>query len=363
MHLEDLVARMQACVQDAYPTMAIQSRTEGENPNGMQDLRSTDYFDQIQKRLKKYKGNVDIDMLSQKFAQFDTTDTGSIPAFVLVNILKHNLPGLFTEEILMGLQYELECLAFDNLVNYMEFVQIFLQDAGNVKKVHTAAHATEIRLDIKKSNYSMNDYEDLLGRISEHAKSQCLDIMGIFQIFCKKSGFISYGDLRKIIQLLDFDLKDSEFELIIMFADETATESIHAYELALQICEAETVAPQFDIYKWIRASLELEGRYQLLEQVFEVMPGILQSIKEEYGHDKPYELNVLTAEQFQNVLRRECPRMSEGELDLIARYGIKGSRRTPQPGEILNLDLKSDMIHVKHFDEALCEVVNKMRKE
>lgn len=38
-------------------------------------------------------------------------------------------------------------------------------------------------------------------------------------------------------------------------------------------------------------------------------------------------MNVITGEQFQNVLRRECPRMSEGELDLLARYGIKGSRR------------------------------------
>ena len=79
----------------------------------------------------------------------------------------------------------------------------------------------------------MNDYEDLLGRISEHAKSQCLDIMGIFQIFCKKSGFISYGDLKKIIALLDFPITDSEFELIIVYADETMQESIHAYELAL----------------------------------------------------------------------------------------------------------------------------------
>ena len=65
---------------------------------------------------------MDIDALNKKFAQFDTTDTGTIPAFVLVNVLKHNLPGLLTEEILLGLQYELECLAFDNLVNYSEFV-------------------------------------------------------------------------------------------------------------------------------------------------------------------------------------------------------------------------------------------------
>ena len=74
-------------------------------------------------------------------------------------------------------------------------------------------------------------------------------------------------------------------------------------------------------------------------------------------------MNVITGEQFQNVLRRECPRMSEGELDLLARYGIKGSRRQQQPGELIQFDLNRDLIHVKYFEEALCEVVNKMRKE
>lgn len=56
--------------------------------------------------------------------------------------------------------------------------------------------------------YSLNEYEDLLGRISEHVKVQGLDLMHIFEIFCKKSGFISYADLRKIIELIGFPITE-----------------------------------------------------------------------------------------------------------------------------------------------------------
>jgi Ca2+-binding EF-hand superfamily protein len=32
--------------------------------------------------------------------------------------------------------------------------------------------------------------------------------MPIFEIFCKKSGFISYADLRKIVELIDFEITE-----------------------------------------------------------------------------------------------------------------------------------------------------------
>lgn len=73
---------------------------------------------------------------------------------------------------------------------------------------------------MKKSAYTLNEYEDLLGRISEHVKSQGLDLMHIFEIFCKKSGFISYADLKKIIDLIDFPINEKQFELLCMYADE-----------------------------------------------------------------------------------------------------------------------------------------------
>ena len=52
-------------------------------------------------------------------------------ACYLVQILKHNLPGVFEEQELIGLQYELECLSYDHQVDYMEFLDIFFEDAAS----------------------------------------------------------------------------------------------------------------------------------------------------------------------------------------------------------------------------------------
>jgi Ca2+-binding EF-hand superfamily protein len=45
--------------------------------------------------------------------------------------------------------------------------------------------------------------------------------MHIFEIFCKKSGFISYSDLKKIIELIDFPITEKQFDLLTMYADES----------------------------------------------------------------------------------------------------------------------------------------------
>lgn len=73
------------------------------------------------------------------------------------------MPGLFDEETLIGLQYELECLSYDHMVDYTEFIKIFLQSQTNNKKLNAVG---EMKLELKKSAYTLNDYEDLLGRMS-----------------------------------------------------------------------------------------------------------------------------------------------------------------------------------------------------
>jgi Ca2+-binding EF-hand superfamily protein len=45
--------------------------------------------------------------------------------------------------------------------------------------------------------------------------------MHIFEIFCKKNGFITYEDLRKIIGLIDFPISEKQFELLTMHADDS----------------------------------------------------------------------------------------------------------------------------------------------
>lgn len=63
-----------------------------------------------------------------------------------------------------------------------------------------------------------------------------------------------------------------------MYADENNQKTIHAYDLAEQIENSETVTPQFDIQKWIIASRELQGRHNLLEIVYDCLPRLAESI-------------------------------------------------------------------------------------
>ena len=65
--------------------------------------------------------------------KFDTNDTGSIPAFVLINILKHNNSGVFDPTFLALLKCDLEVLNFDGSVNYIDFVESFSWEDGEIK--------------------------------------------------------------------------------------------------------------------------------------------------------------------------------------------------------------------------------------
>jgi len=45
-----------------------------------------------------------------------------IKGFLLINVLKHNYPKIFSESCLLGLQFQLECLSADGTVDYAEFI-------------------------------------------------------------------------------------------------------------------------------------------------------------------------------------------------------------------------------------------------
>jgi len=89
---------MKACVQTTYNVATANLEIkDSSDAYTLEDLKKTDYFDQVQKRIKKVREGLDLDDLAKKFANFDTTDTGCIPAYALVNTLKHNYEGLFQE--------------------------------------------------------------------------------------------------------------------------------------------------------------------------------------------------------------------------------------------------------------------------
>jgi Ca2+-binding EF-hand superfamily protein len=78
--------------------------------------------------------------------------------------------------------------------------------------------------------------------------------MRIFKIFAKQQGQITYEHLKKIFDLIGFQMNEPEFNLMTRFADETGDGWISAFEFANQIVYAKELAPQFDINKWIVAS-------------------------------------------------------------------------------------------------------------
>ena len=150
------------------------------------------------------------------------------------------------------------------------------------------------------------DYEEILARISATVNELNLDLDHIFGIFTKQGGFIEYHHLRKIFELIGFEFSDKDFEIITLYADETGVGTILAYDLMQQIVNAEKVAPQFEMHKWIIASRELDNRVNLLETVMDHLEHIIDDIDHTYSTDFKVEggavqvepPRVLTAEQF-----------------------------------------------------------------
>jgi hypothetical protein len=66
--------------------------------------------------------------LEKKCAAFDTSNTQNIKIYMIINILKHNFPNVFDSETLIGLQYDLERLSYDEEIDYKEFIKFFLSD-------------------------------------------------------------------------------------------------------------------------------------------------------------------------------------------------------------------------------------------
>lgn len=189
----------------------------------MTDLRKTDYFTKVHQAIRATGITIDTSDLIRQFKTFDSGKTGVIKVYLMINVLKHNYPEVFSEDCLLGLQFQLECLSGDGTVDYEEFSKIFLEDSAKGKP------AQEIRLD-RKSPYNIQDYEDLLSKINSQVKQQGLDLMRIFEIFCKQGGFISFNDLAKIFELIEFIPSEHQFELIKRYADENNQGTVLAYE-------------------------------------------------------------------------------------------------------------------------------------
>jgi hypothetical protein len=127
------------------------------------------------------------------------------------------------------------------------------------------------------------------------------------------------------------------------------------------------------MHKWIIASRELDGRVNLLETVMDHLDHIIDDIDHTYSTDFKVEggvvqqepPRVLTAEQFQDVIRKEIPKFSEYDIDCLTKFGVKGSKRQAQLGEPVNnkVDLRSDLIQFKHFERALPDTIQALKRD
>lgn len=79
---------------------------------------------------------VEIDpvMIINKCKQFDTNDSGSIPVYALLNIIKNNNSGVFRSDVLILIRYELERLTYDGSVDYHTFINSFNWGANSFTK-------------------------------------------------------------------------------------------------------------------------------------------------------------------------------------------------------------------------------------
>lgn len=125
--------------------------------------------------------------LIELFSQFDRKGTGKIRIYHLINILKYNLSeqDTLTDELLGGLQFELEAISQDGTVDYLEFFEIFLANDGgfglnrSIATLQSSILAGEAE-DAIADSFTREDYERDLIRLSEFIGDSGIDIRGAF---------------------------------------------------------------------------------------------------------------------------------------------------------------------------------------
>ena len=135
MHIDDLIAQMNQCKKGHYGSeeagqvATVNNSSEpGGDKHDTEMLQKLDFFSKIAKTIRNLGDSISVKELKRKCKQFDQAGTGSIKVYHLINILNHNMPGIFQESDLVGLQFELETLSYDQTVDYKEFFHIYFAD-------------------------------------------------------------------------------------------------------------------------------------------------------------------------------------------------------------------------------------------
>lgn len=126
VHIDDLITLMKRCISSMYASGESEMKS-GFGFLSLEAIKNTDFFARVSKKIQKHAKTIDKYALLEKFREFDSAETGLIKASFLVQVLSHNLPHVFDQSDLIGLQFELECLSYDQTADYSEFIDIFFK--------------------------------------------------------------------------------------------------------------------------------------------------------------------------------------------------------------------------------------------
>lgn len=217
-------------------------------------------------------------------------------------------------------------------MDYHEFMKIFFSDTeGKAGKKSAKKQALGINMgqlrDAERNTDREFKYEEILGRIQKHVREMNLELERIFDIFQKRTGYISYIDLEKILKLIDFKITEKDFHVLTLFADNEDAGFIIGHYLLTEIKHANIIVPVFDMQLWTSpaALALLDGRLQPIEIIMKKMEDLDRYMKENHSytvksnedekdedllapqHDKvKYSSGVITGREFADMLKQEC---------------------------------------------------------
>ena len=118
IHLEDFLAKVRSNIKEYEQNDLLKPHPL----ISLSDLETSSFYSQCQSFLS-WNAQFDRLGLIKDMKQFDKTNTGKIKIYHLINILKFKLRA-FSEDTLKALQFDLECLSNDGMIDYEEFVSI-----------------------------------------------------------------------------------------------------------------------------------------------------------------------------------------------------------------------------------------------
>jgi len=96
--------------------------------------------------------------------QFDKTNTGKIKIYHLINLLKFKVKG-FSEDTLKAIQFDLECLSNDGMIDYEEFVSIAFKNPREKQVEDVKQQGSMSERQRIWTRYMIEDYNEILIKI------------------------------------------------------------------------------------------------------------------------------------------------------------------------------------------------------